>query len=96
MAQRQARCREAWRAWEEATRSATEYVATSAKGSGGIRGEGRAAALFGFDSLNEGWKSATKMHFGGIALVEYAAVLAELKMARFELNGSWRNMATFG
>ena len=32
----------------------------------------------------------------GIALVEYAAVLAELKMARFELNGSWRNMATFG
>ena len=36
------------------------------------------------------------MHFGGVALVEYAAVLAELKMARFGLNGAWRNMATFG
>src|SRR6204780_3431132 len=49
-----------------------------------------------WEGLDEGWKSATKMHYGGVSLSEYAAVLAELKMARFGLNGAWRNMAVFG
>src|ERR1700689_5701552 len=49
-----------------------------------------------WEGLDEGWKSATKMHYGGVSLSEYAAVLAELKMARCGLNGAWRNMAVFG
>ena len=90
--------REAWQAWEESYKvSYPEYVATQRDKEAAVYAVKaalqRSAA---FDSLNEGWKSATKMHFGGIALVEYAAVLAELKMARFGLNASWRNMATFG
>jgi toluene monooxygenase system protein A len=36
------------------------------------------------------------MHFGGVSLVEAAAIIGELKMARFGLNPGWRNMAIFG
>ncbi|MCK2239043.1 MULTISPECIES: toluene monooxygenase [unclassified Crossiella] len=49
-----------------------------------------------YDDLTEGWKSATKMHFGGVSSLEYLAALGELRMARFGLSGSWRNMAVFG
>jgi toluene monooxygenase system protein A len=90
--------REAWQAWEESYKvSYPEYVATQReKESAAYAVKAALQRSSAFDSLSEGWKSATKMHFGGVALVEYAAVLAELKMARFGLNGSWRNMATFG
>ena len=49
-----------------------------------------------FDALSEGWKSATKMHFGGVALAEFTGVLAELKMARFGLALLVADMAVFG
>ena len=90
--------REAWLAWEESYKvSYPEYVATQReKEAAAYAVKAALQRSAAFDSLTEGWKSATKMHFGGVALVEYAAVLAELKMARFGLNGSWRNMATFG
>jgi methane/phenol/toluene hydroxylase len=90
--------RAAWRSWEESYKvSYPEYVATQREKEAAVYAVKAALQRSSaFDSLSEGWKSATKMHFGGVALVEYAAVLAELKMARFGLNGSWRNMATFG
>jgi len=90
--------REAWLAWEEDYKvSYPEYVATQRDKETATYGVKAALQRSkAFDHLDEGWKSATKMHFGGVALVEYAAVLAELKMARFGLNGAWRNMATFG
>ena len=90
--------RQAWQAWEESYKvSYPEYVATQREKEAAVYAVKAALQRSSaFDSLTEGWKSATKMHFGGVALVEYAAVLAELKMARFGLNGSWRNMATFG
>jgi hypothetical protein len=81
--------RDAWLAWEESYKvSYPEYVATQREKEAAVY----AALQRSSDNLTEGWKSATKMHFGGVALVEYAAVLAELKMARFGLNGSWRNI----
>ena len=90
--------RQAWLDWEESYKvSYPEYVATQREKEAAVYAVKAALQRSSaFDSLSEGWKSATKMHFGGVALVEYAAVLAELKMARFGLNGSWRNMATFG
>jgi toluene monooxygenase system protein A len=90
--------REAWATWEEDYKvSYPEYVATQReKESAAYAVKAALQRSSAFDHLDEGWKSATKMHFGGVALVEYAAVLAELKMARFGLNGAWRNMATFG
>jgi toluene monooxygenase system protein A len=36
------------------------------------------------------------MHFGAVSLVEYLAVFAELRMARFGLSPRWRNIAVYG
>src|ERR1044072_5101278 len=90
--------REAWLAWEEDYKvSYPEYVATQReKEASAYAVKAALQRSATFEHLDEGWKSATKMHFGGVALVEYAAVLAELKMDRFGLSGAWRNMATFG
>jgi toluene monooxygenase system protein A len=90
--------REAWSAWEEDYKvTYPEYVATQRdKEASAYAVKAALQRSTTFDHLDEGWKSATKMHFGGVALVEYAAVLGELKMARFGLTAAWRNMATFG
>jgi toluene monooxygenase system protein A len=90
--------RQAWLAWEESYKvSYPEYVATQRdKEAAAYAVKAALQRSKVWDSLTEGWKSATKMHFGGTAASEYAAVLAELKMARFGLAGSWRNMAVFG
>ncbi|MHA6779863.1 toluene monooxygenase [Pseudonocardia saturnea] len=90
--------REAWAAWEEDYKvSYPEYVATQReKESSAYAVKAALQRSTAWENLSEGWKSSTKMHFGGVTLVESEAVLAELKMARFGLNGSWRNMATFG
>ena len=87
--------REAWLNWEESYKvTYPEYVATQReKESSAYAVKAALQRSNNFDILDEGWKSATKMHFGGVALVEYAAVLGELKMARFGLNAAWRNMA---
>jgi len=49
-----------------------------------------------FNSLDEGWKTCAKVHFGGVSLVEYLGVIAEARVARFGLAGAWRNMAVLG
>jgi toluene monooxygenase system protein A len=89
---------DAWRAWEEDYKvTYPEYVATqSEKESAVYAVKASMQRSSNWEDLDEGWKSATKMHYGAVALGEYAAVLAELKMARFGLAGPWRNMAVFG
>jgi toluene monooxygenase system protein A len=90
--------REAWSAWEESYKiSYPEYVSVQAE---------KEAAAFAvkaalqrstiFSSLDEGWKSCAKVHFGGVSLAEYTAFMAEARMARFGLAGPWRNMAVLG
>src|SRR5438876_825953 len=90
--------RDAWKTWEEDYKvTYPEYVAVQTeKETSAYAVKAALQRSTAFDHLDEGWKSATKMHFGGVALVEYAAVLAELKMARFGLSPAWRNMAVFG
>src|ERR1700730_10521488 len=88
----------AWHAGGESYKvTYPEYVATQHEKEGAAYGVKAALQRSkAFDHLDEGWKSATKMHFGGVSLVEAAAILGELKMARFGLNPGWRNMAIFG
>jgi toluene monooxygenase system protein A len=90
--------REAWAKWEESYKvSYPEYVATQReKETSAYAVKAALQRSNTFDSLPEGWKSATKMHFGGTALLEYAGLLGELRMARFGLSPAWRNMAVFG
>src|ERR1700750_781844 len=85
-------------AWKESDKvTYPEYVATQREKEAAVYAVKAALQRSSaFDSLTEGWKSATKMHFGGVALGEYAAVLAELKMARFALNGPWGKVASRG
>src|SRR5262245_40731531 len=90
--------REAWLKWEEGYKvSYPEYVYTQReKEVATYAVKAALARTKTFEHLDEGWKSSTKMHFGGVAQVEYTATLAELKMARFGLNAAWRNMAVYG
>ncbi|WP_260479168.1 hypothetical protein [Kibdelosporangium aridum] len=90
--------REAWAAWEESYKVIyPEYVTTQQeKETSTYAVRAALQRSNAFDTLSEGRKSATKMHFGGVALVEYAGLLGELRMARFGLSPRWRNMAVFG
>ena len=47
-------------------------------------------------SLILGWMQLVKFHQGTFALAEYAAVVAEQRMARFGRDSAWRTMATLG
>ena len=66
--------RAAWSAWEEDYKvSYPEYVAMQRdKEASAYAVKAALQRSSTFEHLDEGWKSATKMHFGGVALVEYA------------------------
>lgn len=91
--------REAWDKWEESYKiTFPEYVAVQREKEAstyGVKAALQRSSIW--ENLSEGWKSSTKLHFGGIALVEWTdGVLGELRMARFGMNAGWRNMAVFG
>lgn len=90
--------RAAWSAWEESYKvSYGNYVSTQdEKETAAYAVKAALRRSKQFESLAEAWKSSTKMHFGGVALVEYGAVIAESRMARFGLSPAWRNMAVLG
>lgn len=46
--------------------------------------------------LNTQWLNGVKMHAAAIPLIEFAAVVGELRGARFGRDSAWRTMATFG
>ena len=90
--------RERWHEWREDYRcSFGEYVATQRdKDAGAYAVKAALQRSTIFDSLDEGAKTNSKLHFGSLSLIEYIAVPAELCMARFGLTGGWRNMAVLG
>ena len=90
--------REVWAGWDEAYKMTyAEYVATqNEKEASAYSVKAAIQRSTIADSLDEGWKSSAKLHYGATALAEYAAALAELRMARFGLSPRWRNMAVLG
>jgi toluene monooxygenase system protein A len=90
--------REAWAVWEEPYKvTYGEYVATQREKETAAYAVKAALQRSSVSaSLDEGWKSNAKFHYGATALAEYVAVLAESRMARFGLAPRWRNMAIFG
>src|SRR2546425_148878 len=90
--------REAWKSWDEPYKCAySDYVATQREKEGSVYAVKAALQRSNiFESLDEGWKSTAKAHFGAVSLIEYLAVLAEQRMGRFGLSPAWRNMAVFG
>src|SRR6185295_8188194 len=89
---------ETWARWDEPYKTTyAEYVATqSEKEAATYAVKAALQRSRHFELLDEGWKSSAKVHYGATALAEYAAALAELRMARFGLAPRWRNMAVLG
>src|SRR5262245_43788611 len=90
--------REAWAAWDEPYKTTyAEYVATQSEKEAAAYSVKAALQRSSIaSSLDEGWKSSAKFHYGATALAEYIAAIAELRMARFGLAPRWRNMAVLG
>jgi toluene monooxygenase system protein A len=90
--------REAWQRWDEPYKCAyPEYVATQREKEASVYGVKAALQRSEvWDHLDEGWKSVAKEHFGAVSLIEYLALMSELRMARFGLSPRWRNMSVFG
>jgi toluene monooxygenase system protein A len=90
--------KEAFKAWDEPYKvTYPEYVATQREKEAaayGVKAALRKSRMF--DELDEGWKSVAKQHFGAVAIIEYLAAIAEMRMARFGLSPAWRNMAVYG
>jgi toluene monooxygenase system protein A len=88
---------DAWKQWDEPYKiTYPEYVATQREKEASayaVKSALRRSSIF--ENLDEGWKSVSKIHYGAVSLIEYLAVLAELRMARFGLSpagGRWRDL----
>ena len=49
-----------------------------------------------FEKLPRGWSNALKLHAATLPLAEFAAVVGNLRAARFGRNSAWRNTAALG
>ncbi len=75
----------------------SEYVGTQREKDAGIYSVKAALSRSKFmDNVDPGWEAIMILHYGGIALGEYAASIAETRMARFSKAPGNRNMATYG
>lgn len=88
----------AWSGWDEPYRTSyDEYVRTQSDKERSVRAVrdavGRAADV---QALDAGWLSGVKLHAATLPLAEFAAVIGNLRAARFGRHSAWRTMATFG
>jgi toluene monooxygenase system protein A len=90
--------REKWEAYDEPYKTSyPEYVRVQREKDSGVYSvKGALERNRLFAEADPGWRSILKMHYGGVALAEYAAQQGEARMARFGLAAGMRNMATFG
>ncbi|AGS40412.1 YHS domain-containing protein [Cycloclasticus zancles] len=89
---------EAWETYDEPYKvSYPEYVAIQREKDAGAYSVKAALERDAYvDRADPGWISTMIAHYGAIAVNEYAASLAEARMARFSKAPGNRNMATFG
>jgi toluene monooxygenase system protein A len=87
-----------WRNWNEAYRTTyREYVKNQR-----AKEDSVVAMRAGLNKprllaqLDPGWMQLVKFHQGAVALAEYAAMMAELRMARFGRDSAWRTMSVLG
>ena len=87
-----------WSTWDEPYKCTyREYVSVQrGKDSGAYSVKAALERSQLYERAAPGWLSAIKLHYGAIALGEYAAATAEARMARFGKAPGMRNMATFG
>jgi toluene monooxygenase system protein A len=90
--------REAWQNWDEPYRTSyPEYVRTQAVKEQSLEAVRDAVGrLDDFRRLPPDWLSALKLHAATLPLAEFAAVIGNLRGARFGRHSAWRTMSTLG
>jgi toluene monooxygenase system protein A len=90
--------REAWSRWDEPFRTTyAEYVTTQTEKDASVQA---VRELVGkpedYANLPAEWRSALKLHAATLPLAEFAAVVGNLRAARFGRTSAWRATATLG
>jgi toluene monooxygenase system protein A len=88
----------AWADWEEPYRTTySEYVTTQSAKETAVHAVRRAVGgIEDFQRLDRRWLSALKLHVATLPLAEFAAVVGNLRAARFGRDSAWRTTATLG
>jgi len=90
--------RAAWVSWEEPFRTSfREYVEMQAEKEAGVRAVREAVGrLSDAQALDFSWLNGVKLHSAMLPLAEFAAVVGNLRAARFGRTSAWRNAALLG
>jgi toluene monooxygenase system protein A len=88
----------AWAAWDEPYRTSyAEYVAGQHGKEASVRAVRQAVGRQeDYEKLDRSWLNVLKLHGATLPLAEFAAVVGNLRAARFGRDSAWRTMATFG
>ncbi len=89
---------EVWASWDEPYKTTyAEYVSQQhAKESSLHSVHDSLGSAEDFEKLPVGWQNALKLHVATLPLAEFAAVVGNLRAARFGRDSAWRTTATFG
>jgi len=87
-----------WKDWDEPYRTSfAEYVATQHAKEESVQSVRKAVGrVEDFQKLDPSWLNGLKLHSATLPLAEFAAVIGNLRAARFGRDSAWRNTATFG
>lgn len=87
-----------WRHWDEPYRTSyAEYVSNQqAKEAAVYAVRDAVGKVEDFEKLDPSWVNGLKFHAATLPLAEFAAVIGNLRAARFARDSAWRTMATFG
>jgi toluene monooxygenase system protein A len=88
----------AWQDWSEPYRTTyTEYVVNQAAKEASVHAVRSAVGrIEDFQRHDRQWLSAVKLHAATLPLAEFAAVIGNLRAARFGRDSAWRTAATLG
>jgi toluene monooxygenase system protein A len=88
----------AWRAFSEPYRTTyASYVTGQHEKDAALRAVRDAVGgVDDYRRLDRSWLSAVKLHAATLPLAEFAAVIGNLRAARFGRDGAWRTTAAFG
>ena len=88
----------AWQDWDEPYKTTyTEYVTQqSAKDAAVHAVRAAIGQVEDFQKLDPAWLNALKLHAATLPLAEFAAVVGNLRAARFGRDSAWRTTANFG
>ncbi len=89
---------DAWKNWDEPYRTSyAEYVVQQHDKDQSVRAVCEALGrVEDFQKLDPVWLSGLKLYAATLPLAEFAAVIGNLRAARFGRDSAWRNTATFG